>query len=209
MFFIREKRKNATQTTFQLLQESFYFDLLKTCPTSYLYFICERLKKLHLKQIFPWKHPSLMRYHSSDVSAAKFCQFWQEKKKSVWDRANTKLTGKHAVLQVSGLKCQPVNCHKVREFNQSTRVNGAVLIYTEDLAFSFNRTRLASCFSTYPSSSVFNKLSVILGLSFNNALFSLHNPSSFSGDNGMGFSARSPHRNIIDGLNSEQLATGF
>lgn len=81
-FYLRKQRKNATQTTFQFLQQSFYFDLLKTCPTSYLYFICERLKKFHPKQIFPWKRPSLMRCRSSDVSAEEFCQFWQKKKKS-------------------------------------------------------------------------------------------------------------------------------
>lgn len=131
------------------------------------------------------------------------------KKKGVGDRTMTKLPGKHAILQVNGLKCQLVNCHKAREVNQSTRVNGAMLIYTEDLALDFNRTSLASCFSAYPSSSLFNKLSVILGLSFNNSPFSLHDPSFLSGDNGMGFSACSPHRNIVDRLNSAQLATGF
>lgn len=209
VLYLRKQRKNATQTTFQLLQQSFYFDLLKTCPTSYLYFICERLKKFHPKQIFPWKRPSLMRCRSSDVSAEEFCQFWQKKKKRVGDRTKTKLPGKHAMLQVNGLKCHLVNCHKAREVNQSTRVNGAMVIYTEDLALDFNRTSLASCFSAYPSSSLFNKLSVILGLSFNNSPFSLRDPSSLSGDNGMGFSARSPHRNIVDRLNSAQLATGF
>lgn len=165
-------------------------------------------KNFQPKQIFPWKRPSLMRCRSSDVSAEEFCQF-RQKKKRVGDRTKTKLPGKHAMLQVNGLKCQLVNCHKAREVNQSTRVNGAMLIYTEDLALDFNRTSLASCFSAYPSSSLFNKLSVILGLSFNNSPFSLHDPSFLSGDNGMGFSARSPHRNIVDRLNSAQLATAF
>jgi len=132
-------------------------------------------------------------------------------RKKEWgaEQTKTKLTGKHAMLQVNGLKCQLGNCHKAREVNQSTRVNGAMLIYTENLALDFNRTSLASCFSTYPSSSLFNKLSVILGLSFNNSIFSLHDPSSFSRGNGMGFFACRPHRNIIDRLNSAQLATGF
>lgn len=132
-------------------------------------------------------------------------------RKKEWgaEQTKTKLKGKHAMLQVNGLKCQLVNCHKAREVKQSTRVNGAMLIYTEDLALDFNRTSLASCFSSYPSSSLFNKLSVILGLSFNNSPVFLHDPSSFSGDNGMGFSACSPHRNITDRLNSAQLATGF
>lgn len=165
-------------------------------------------KKFHLKQIFPWKRPSLMRCRSSDVSAEEFCQFWQKKKEWGAEQTKTKLTGKHAMLQVNGLKCQLVNCHEAGEVNQSTRVNWAMLIYTEDLALDFNRTSLASCFSAYPSSSLFNKLSVILGLSFNNSPFSLREPSSFSGDNGMGFSARSPHRNITGRLNSAQLAPG-
>lgn len=132
------------------------------------------------------------------------------RKKKEWgaEQTKTKLTGKHAVLQVNGLKCQLVNCHEAGEVNQSTRVNGAMLIYTEDLALDFNRASLASCFSAYPSSSLFNKLSVILGLSFNNSPFSLREPSSFSGDNGMGFSVRSPHRNITGRLNSAQLAPG-
>lgn len=132
-------------------------------------------------------------------------------RKKEWgaEQTKAKLKGKHAMLQVNGLKCQLVNCHKAREVKQSTRVNGAMLIYTEDLALDFNRTSLASCFSSCPSSSLFNKLSVILGLSFNNSPFFLHDPSSFSGDNGMGFSACSPHRNITDRLNSAQLATGF
>lgn len=173
-----------------------------------IYILSVKDSKNFIRNIFPWKRPSLMRCRSSDVSAEEFCQFWQ-KKKRVGDRTKTKLPGKHAMLQVNGLKCQLVNCHKAREVNQSTRVNGAMLIYTEDLALDFNRTSQASCFSTYPSSSLFNKLSVILGLAFNNSPFSLHDPSSLSGDNGMGFSACSPHRNIVDRLNSAQLATGF
>lgn len=124
----RKERNNATQTTFQLLQQSFYFDLLKTCPSTYLYFICKRPKKIHLKQIFPWKRPSLMRCCSSDVSAEEFCQFWQKKECGA-EQTKMKLAGKHAMLQVNGLKCQLVNCHKARKVNQSTQVNGAMLIY--------------------------------------------------------------------------------
>lgn len=140
-----------------------------------------------------------------------FVSSGQGKKQKSGGQNNQKprLTGKHAMLQVNGLKCQLVNRHKAGEVDQSSWVNGAMLIYTEDLALGFNRTSLASCFSAYPSSYLFNKLSVILGLSFNNSAFSLHRPSSFSGDNGMGFSACSPHRNIVDRLNSAQLATGF
>lgn len=189
-------------------------------PAKFLFWFIENLSN-QLFIFYLWKTQKISSETDISMETSIFdemsflrCFSWRilsvlAEKKRVGDRTKTKLPGKHAMLQVNGLKCQLVNCHKAREVNQSTRVNGAMLIYTEDLALDFNRTSLASCFSAYPSSSLFNKLSVILGLSFNNSPFSPHDPSSLSGDNGMGFSACSPHRNIVDRLNSAQLATGF
>lgn len=174
MFFNWERRGKMQPK--QYFQQSFYSDVLKTCPSSYLYFICGRLKKN-----FIWNryfHGNIHLWWDVIPQMFQLRNFVSSGRKKNWgaEQTKTKLTGKHAVLQVNGLKCQLVNCHKAREVNQSTRVNGAVLIYTEDLALDFNRTSLASCFSAYPSSSLFNKLSVILGLSFNNSPFSLHSP---------------------------------